>query len=70
MRTGNNNDSITIINNNHNNNNNDIYDNNRSNWPFLDVVRMEIYHERKEIIYIIDCSYDQSGPFEQYYPLR
>ena len=42
MRTGNNNDSI---NNNNNNNNNNIYDNNRSNWPFLDVVRMEVYHE-------------------------
>ena len=45
MRTGNNNDSITIINNNNNNNNNNIYDNNRSNWPFLDVVTMEVYHE-------------------------
>ena len=45
MRIGNNNDSITIINNNNNNNNNNIYDNNRSNWPFLDVVRMEVYHE-------------------------
>ena len=45
MRTGNNNDSITIINNNNNNNNNNIYDNNRSNWPFLGVVRMEVYHE-------------------------
>ena len=42
MRTGNNNDSITILN---NNNNNNIYDNNRSNWPLLDVVRMEVYHE-------------------------
>ena len=42
MRTGNNNDSITI---NNNNNNNNIYDNNRSNWPFLDVVRMEVYNE-------------------------
>ena len=42
MRTGNNNDSITMINNNNSNNNNDIYDNNRSNWPFLDVVRMEV----------------------------
>ena len=59
-----------MINNNHNkNNNNDIYDNN-INWPFLDVVRMEIYHERKDIIYIIDCWYDQSGPFEQYYSPR
>ena len=45
MRTGNNNDSITIINNNNNNNNNNIYDNSRSNWPFLDVVRMEVYNE-------------------------
>ena len=45
MSIGNNNDSITIINNNNNNNNNNIYDNNRSNWPFLDVVRMEVYHE-------------------------
>ena len=44
MRTGNNNDSITIINNNNNNNNN-IYDNSRSNWPFVDVVRMEVYNE-------------------------
>ena len=43
MRTGNNNDSITIINN--NNNNNNIFDNNRLNWPFLDVVRMEVCHE-------------------------
>ena len=43
-RTGNNNDSITIINNNNNNNNNNIYDNNRSNWPFRDVVTMEVYH--------------------------
>ena len=43
LRTGNNNDSITILNN--NNNNNNIYDNNKSNWPFLDVVRMEVYHE-------------------------
>ena len=34
MRTENNNDSVTIINNNNNNNDN-IYDNNRSNWPFL-----------------------------------
>ena len=42
LRTGNNNDSITIRN---NNNNNNIYDNNRSNWPLLDVVRMEVYHE-------------------------
>ena len=42
LRTGNNNDSITILNNNNNNNNNNIYDNNRSNWPFLDVVRMEV----------------------------
>ena len=41
LRTGNNNDSITI----RNNNNNNIYDNNRSNWPLLDVVRMEVYHE-------------------------
>ena len=45
MRIGNNNDSITIINNNNNNNKNNIYDNNRCNWPFLDVVRMEVYHE-------------------------
>ena len=45
MSIGNNNDSITIINNNNNNNNNNIYDNNRSNLPFLDVVRMEVYHE-------------------------
>ena len=45
LRTGNNNDSITILNNNNNNNNNNIYDINRSNWPFLDVVRMEVYHE-------------------------
>ena len=45
MSIGNNNDSITIINNNNNNNNNNIYDNNRSNWPFLDVVRMEVYDE-------------------------
>ena len=55
MRTGNNNDSITIINNNNNNNNNNIYDNSRSNWPFVDVVRMEVYNEWKDIIYIIDC---------------
>ena len=53
MRAGNNNDPITIINN--NNNNNNIYENNRSNWPFLDAVRMEIYHEIKDIIYIIAC---------------
>ena len=46
MRTGNNNDSITIINNNNSNNNNDIYDNNTSNWPFLDVVRMDNVNER------------------------
>ena len=45
MRIGNNNDSMTIINNNNNNNNNNIYDNNRCNWPFLDVIRMEVYHE-------------------------
>ena len=45
LRTGNNNDSITILNNNNNNINNSIYDNIRSNWPFLDVVRMEVYHE-------------------------
>ena len=46
MRIGNKNDSITIINNNNNNNNNNnIYDNNRCNWPFLDVVRMDVYHE-------------------------
>ena len=51
MRTENDNDSVTTINNNNNNNNN-IYNNNRSNWPFLDVlvVRMETYHERKDII--------------------
>ena len=35
MRTGNNNDSITRI----------FIINNRSNWPFLDVVRMEVHHE-------------------------
>ena len=46
MRTGNNNDSITIINNNNSNNNKDIYDNNTSNWPFLDVVRMDNVNER------------------------
>ena len=45
MRTGNNNDSITMINNNNSNNNNDIYDNKRSNWPFLVVVRMEVLRE-------------------------
>ena len=43
--TTNNNYSITILNNNNNNNNNNIYDNNGSNWPFPDVVRMEVYHE-------------------------
>ena len=44
---------------------NNIYDNNRSNWPFLDVVRMEVYNEWKYIIYIIDCWYDQSGIFQR-----
>ena len=38
MRTENNNDSVTIINNN-NNNIAIIFMINRSNWPFLDVVR-------------------------------
>ena len=36
-----------------------------NNWPFLDVVRMEVYNEWRYIIYIIDCWYDQSGIFQR-----
>ena len=67
IRTGNNNNSITIINNNnYNNNNNNIYDNKRSNRPFLDVVSYGSISWKKRI-YIIDYWYDQSGPSEQYF---
>ena len=61
MRPRNKNDSITV-NNNNNNNDNNIYDNNRSNWPFLDVETMEIYHERKDIISLLTADMINHAP--------